>query len=43
MKNTRKKLTPEFKAKVALAAIAEEGTTASPSRRFGVHLVPEIT
>ena len=37
MKNTRKKLTPEFKAKVALAAIAEEGTTAKQARRFGVH------
>ncbi len=37
MKSARKKLTPEFKAKVALAAIAEEGTTASPSRPFGVH------
>ncbi len=36
MRNTRKKLTPEFKAKVALTSIAEEGTTAEQARRFGV-------
>jgi transposase len=37
MKNTRKSLTPEFKAKVALAAIAEEGTITELAKRFGVH------
>ena len=37
MKNTRNKFTPAFKAKVALAAIAEEGTSAVLAKRFGVH------
>jgi transposase len=37
MKSTRTKHTPEFKAKVALAAIREEDTIPALSKRFGIH------
>jgi hypothetical protein len=37
MSNKRKKYSPEFKAKVALAAVRNEQTTAELSQRFCVH------
>ena len=37
MKDNRRKLTPEFKAKVALAALREEQTVPQLAARFGVH------
>lgn len=37
MSNKRKKYTPEFKAKVALAALKNEETTAELAQRFGIH------
>ena len=37
MSNNRKRYTPAFKAKVALAALKNEETTAELSQRFGVH------
>ena len=36
-KATRRKFTPEFKAKVAIEAIKEKETLAELSRRFNVH------
>jgi transposase len=37
MSNKRKKYSPEFKAKVALAALKNEETIADLAQRFGVH------
>ena len=37
MSNKRKRYSPEFKAKVALAALKNEETTAELAQRFGVH------
>ena len=37
MTNIRKKHSAEFKAKVAMAAISEEGTIAEISSKYGVH------
>ncbi len=37
MKSKRIRHTPEFKAKVALAAVREEDTIPALSKRFGVH------
>ena len=37
MAKKRRNFTPAFKAKVALAAIREEGTLAEIAGRFGVH------
>ena len=37
MSNKRKKYNPEFKAKVALAAVKNEATISELAARFGVH------
>jgi transposase-like protein len=38
MANIRKNPSSDFKAKVALAAVREEGTAAALSSRLGVHV-----
>ena len=37
MSNTRKRYHPEFKAKVALAALKNEETISELAARFGIH------
>ena len=37
MKNTRTRYTPEFKAKVAIAALREQATVPELAKQFGVH------
>lgn len=37
MNNSKKKYSPEFKAKVALSAIREEGSLSELSSRFGIN------
>jgi transposase-like protein len=37
MSSKRKRYSPEFKAKVALAALKNEETTTELSQRFGIH------
>lgn len=37
MSNKRKRYSPEFKAKVALAALKNEETAAELAQRFGIH------
>ena len=37
MSNKRKKYSPEFKAKVALAALKNDETIADLAQRFGIH------
>ncbi|HET98757.1 MAG TPA: IS3 family transposase, partial [Desulfurivibrio alkaliphilus] len=36
-KQHRKQYSPEFKAKVALAALREEATTAQLAQRYSIH------
>jgi transposase len=37
MKKTRARYTPEFKAKVAIAAVREQSTVPELAKQFGVH------